>query len=114
MNASDGRGARGGPDGAETAGLAEVIGRIREELETAQRNGADSGLQFLVERVNIEFAVQIRREGGGRGGVRVGVLTAEAGAAVARENTHRIEIELLPHDRDDRPEGPGISIGGPR
>ncbi|MFI1018899.1 trypco2 family protein [Streptomyces sp. NPDC020965] len=111
MSASGGR---GGHEGAETAGLADVIGRIREELETAQRNAERSRLQFLVERVNVEFAVQIRREGSGSGGVRIGVLTADAGAAVSRESTHRIEIELKPHDRDDRPEGPGISVGGPR
>lgn len=107
-------GVRDGHDGAETAGLADVIGRIREELEAAQRNAEQSRLRFLVERVNIEFAVQVRQEGGGRGGLRIGVLTAEAGASVSRESTHRIEIELKPHDRDHRPEGPGISVGGPR
>ncbi|MEU5398282.1 trypco2 family protein [Streptomyces sp. NPDC005963] len=111
MSASGGR---GGHEGDETAGLAEVIGRIREELEAAQRSAEGSRLRFLVERVDVEFAVQIRQEGNGRGGLRIGVLTAEAGASVSRERTHRIAIELKPHDRDDRPEGPGISVGGPR
>lgn len=111
MDASDGQ---HGHHGAEIAGLADVIGRIRDELESAQRDGEESRLKFLVERVNVEFAVQIRREGNGRGGLRIGVLTAEAGGSLSRESTHRIEIELKPHDRDDRPEGPGISVGGPR
>lgn len=110
MGANDGR---GGHEGAETAGLADVIGRIREELEAAQRDGEESRLRFLVERVSVEFAVQVRREGTGRGGLRIGVVTAEAGGSLSRESTHRIEIELKPHDRDDRPEGPGLSVGGP-
>ncbi|MFJ7423631.1 trypco2 family protein [Streptomyces uncialis] len=106
-------GGRGESDGAETAGLAEVIGKIRDELEQAQHEGSRSRLRFLVERVNVEFAVQVRREGSGRGGLSIGVVTAEAGAASSHETTHRIEIELKPHDRDD-PGGPGISVGGPR
>ncbi|MCI3220641.1 trypco2 family protein [Streptomyces sp. NP-1717] len=113
MGAGDGRGARGGHGGAETAGLAEVIGRIREELEEAQRDGRESRLQFRVERVHVEFAVQVRREGTGKAGLNIGVITAEAGGTASSENLHRIEIELMPHDRDERPEGPGISIGGP-
>ncbi|MFD3520032.1 trypco2 family protein [Streptomyces sp. NPDC058653] len=108
------RGARGGHDGAETVGLAEVIGRIREELEEAQRGGRESRLQFRVERVHVEFSVQVRREGTGRGGLNIGVVTAEAGGTAARESLHRVEIELMPHDRDERPPGPGLSIGGPR
>lgn len=116
MGARDGRAGRGGRDGhddsAETAGLAEVIGRIREELAQAQREGQENSLQFRVERVNVEFAVQVRREGTGKGGLNIGVVTAEAGGTTARERTHRIEIELLPHDRDDPPEGSGFSIGG--
>ncbi|WP_329377798.1 trypco2 family protein [Streptomyces sp. NBC_01716] len=108
------RGGRGGYDGAETVGLAEVIGRIREELEEARRGGRDSGLQFRVERVHVEFLVQVRREGTGKGGLNIGVVTAEAGATAAHESMHRIEIELMPHDRDDPPEGPGFRVGGPR
>lgn len=113
MGANGGPGGRSGDEGAEAAGLADVIGRIREELETAQREGERSRLRFLVDRVTVEFAVQVRREGSGRGGLRIGVVTAEAGGSLSRESTHRIEIELTPHDRDAPPEGPGISVGGP-
>ncbi|MFI6082926.1 trypco2 family protein [Streptomyces sp. NPDC051217] len=109
-----GRGGRGGHDGAETVGLAEVIGRIREELEEAQRGGRDSRLQFRVERVHVEFSVQVRREGTGKGGLNIGIVTAEAGGTAARESMHRIEIELMPHDRDDPSAGGGFRVGGQR
>ncbi|MFE3121438.1 trypco2 family protein [Streptomyces niveus] len=112
MGAGGGRGGRGGPDGTETAGLAEVIGRIREELEEAQHDGRESRIQFRVERVNVEFTVQVRREGTGKGSLNIGVVTAEAGGTAARENMHRIEIELMPHDRDQPPQEQGFSIGG--
>ncbi|TFI20430.1 MULTISPECIES: trypco2 family protein [Streptomyces] len=111
MGAGGGRGGRGGP-GTETAGLAEVIGRIREELEEAQHDGRESRIQFRVERVNVEFTVQVRREGTGKGSLNIGVVTAEAGGTAARENMHRIEIELMPHDRDQPPQEQGFSIGG--
>lgn len=108
-----GRGGRGGHDGEETVGLAEVIGRIREELEAAQQAGLERSLKFRVERVHVEFSVQVRREGTGRGGLNIGVVTAEAGGTAARESMHRIEIELMPHDRDGQSGEWGAFVGGP-
>jgi hypothetical protein len=38
-----------------------------------------------------------RREGSGRAGLRIGVVTAELGGAVGKETVHRIQVELAPH-----------------
>ncbi|MGW2033454.1 trypco2 family protein [Streptomyces spinosus] len=89
-----------GADDPYTAGLADVISRIREELEDAQRRGAGSPIRFGVEKVSLEFTVQVRREGRGRAGLRIGVVTAEAGGTLSRDNTHRIQVELQPHGED--------------
>ncbi|WP_159037004.1 trypco2 family protein [Streptomyces specialis] len=33
---------------------------------------------------------------GVRAGLRIGVLTADVGGGVARDTTHRVQVELLP------------------
>jgi hypothetical protein len=96
-------------DDAAVAGLAEVIGQVRDELERAQRAGAGRDLKFSVERVNLEFAVQVRREGSGRAELRIGVVTAGAGGTAARDTTHTIQIELKPQGRDG---DPNVRVGG--
>ncbi|MBT2391080.1 hypothetical protein J7E87_17000 [Streptomyces sp. ISL-1] len=96
-------------DDAAVAGLAEVIGQVRDELERAQRAGEGRDLKFSVERVNLEFAVQVRREGSGRAELRIGVVTAGAGGTAARDTTHTIQIELKPQGRDG---DPNVRVGG--
>jgi hypothetical protein len=91
----------GTDDGAAVAGLADVMSQVREELEEAQRRGADSPVRFSVEKVSLEFAVQVRREGSGRAGLRIGVVTAGAGGALSRDTVHRIQVELQPRRGDD-------------
>jgi hypothetical protein len=96
-----------GTDDGATAGLADVISRVREELEEAQRRGAHSPIRFSVEKVSLEFAVQVRREKGGGAGLRIGVLTADARGAASNDNTHRIQVELQPR----RPDGGTMEVG---
>ncbi|MGW3623782.1 trypco2 family protein [Streptomyces sp. NPDC000880] len=96
-------------DNESVAGLAEVIGQVRDELERAQRAGEGRDLKFSVERVNLEFAVQVRREGGGRAELRIGVVTAGGGGTAARDTTHTIQIELKPQGRDG---DPNVRVGG--
>lgn len=90
-------------------GLADVIRQVRADLEAAQRESASSAsaLRFAVERVSLEIAVQVRREGSGRAGLRIGVVTADLGGGVSRDTTHRIQVDLLPR----HPEG-SYEVGG--
>ena len=77
-------------------GLAEVIRQVRGELEQARLDGEGHTLTFAVEKVSLEFAVQVHRTGTGRGGLRIGVVTAELGGSAGRDTTHRIQMELQP------------------
>jgi hypothetical protein len=81
-------------------GLAEVIRQVRGELEQARLDGEGHTLHFAVQKVSLEFAVQVHRTGSGRGGLRIGVVTAELGASVGRDTTHRIQVELQPEQQD--------------
>jgi hypothetical protein len=97
---------------AGTEDLAEVIARVREELEQAQRQGERSGLKFLVDRVALEFTVQVRREGTGKGALRIGVVTAEAGGGISRDTTHTMTVELVPRRGASADEAYGVFVGG--
>ncbi|MGK5497357.1 trypco2 family protein [Streptomyces sp. URMC 125] len=93
--------ARGGTDDGGI-GLADVIRQVRADLTAAQRegDGREGGLRFTVERVCLEVAVQVRKEGSGRTGLRIGVVTADLGGGASKDTTHRIQVELVPRHRD--------------
>lgn len=55
-------------DGQDFVGLAEVVRQIRGELEKARDEAEGRALGFTVERVNLEFTVQVHRAASGRGG----------------------------------------------
>ncbi|MFJ6215887.1 trypco2 family protein [Streptomyces sp. NPDC092296] len=85
-----------GAKGEDFVGLAEVIRQVRGELEQARLDGQGHALTFAVEKVSLEFAVQVHRTGSGSGGLRIGVVTAELGGSAGRDTTHRIQVELQP------------------
>ncbi|MGV9557336.1 trypco2 family protein [Streptomyces sp. NPDC003522] len=77
-------------------GLTEVIRQIRGELERARDEAQGRDLGFTVEKVSLTFTVQVHHSGTGRGGVRIGVVTAELGGSVDRQTTHQVQVELKP------------------
>ncbi|MEW2530818.1 trypco2 family protein [Streptomyces sp. NPDC047071] len=77
-------------------GLAEVIRQIRGELAAARLESQGQDLSFAVENVSLTFTVQVHRSGTGRGGIRIGVVTAELGGGVDRQATHQIQVDLTP------------------
>ncbi|BBC31350.1 hypothetical protein SGFS_026440 [Streptomyces graminofaciens] len=89
-------------DVAGFVGLAEVIRQIRGELEEAREEARDHALGFTVENVSLTFTVQVHRSGTGRGGVRIGVVTAELGGTVDRQTTHQVQVELKPEVGGER------------
>ncbi|MFH9861896.1 trypco2 family protein [Streptomyces sp. NPDC017202] len=83
-------------DGPGFVGLTEVIRQIRGELERARDEAQGRALGFTVEKVSLTFTVQVHQSGTGRGGVRIGVVTAELGGSVDRQTTHQVQVELKP------------------
>ncbi|MFG1806257.1 trypco2 family protein [Streptomyces sp. NPDC049040] len=79
-------------------GLAEVVQQIRGELEQARQAAEGQRIGFSVEKVSLEFTVQVHRAGTAGGGLRIGVVTAELGGSVDRGTTHRVQVDLEPHD----------------
>ncbi|MEV0439798.1 trypco2 family protein [Streptomyces spectabilis] len=77
-------------------GLAEVIRQIKGELEAARLESPGQELSFAVENVSLTFTVQVHHSGTGRGGFRIGVVTAELGGSVDRQTTHQVQVDLTP------------------
>lgn len=83
-------------------GLAEVIQQIRGELEQARQASEGERIGFSVDKVSLEFTVQVHHAGTAGGGLRIGVVTAELGGSVDRGTTHRVQVDLQPHDGSGR------------
>ena len=84
-------------------GLADAIAALRRELTTAMAAGKGSSLRFGLGPVEMEFLLEVKREGGGESGVRFGVVTIGAKGGAAKASTHRVKLSLQPQDRKGRP-----------
>ena len=83
--------------------LAEYIRVLREQLETAQQEGAGRGVRFAVGAVELEFEVTMKRESGGRGGVKLWVVEAGGDGRSSGGRTQRVRMTLTPADDAGRP-----------
>jgi len=100
--ASDPDRSSGGSDAAvppgAVAGLAQAIGALRRELAQAQETGASEGLRFRLGPVEMEFLVEVTREGIGEAGVKFYVVNVGGKGSLARGTTHRLTLTLHPYD----------------
>jgi hypothetical protein len=87
------------PDALSTVvGLAEAIGALRRELAQAQRAAAGEDLRFRLGPVEMEFLVEVTKEGSGEAGIRFWVVNVGGKGGVARATTHRLTLSLQPYD----------------
>lgn len=90
--------------GQDDAGLAAAIEVVRRELLAAQQQGQDSGLQFVVGPVELEFVVDVTQEAGAGASVKVLSLFSLGGkGSVSREVTNRIRVTLGAVGPDGKP-----------
>ncbi|WTW98777.1 hypothetical protein OG216_37955 [Streptomycetaceae bacterium NBC_01309] len=78
--------------------LADAVEAVRNGLLEAAARGNGSPLGFVVGPIQMEFTVEIRREQGGRGGVKAWVASGEAHRTDSQAAYHRVQFELTPHD----------------
>jgi len=76
--------------------LAEAVEVIRGQLQMARESGEGQTPQFTVAKVEVELAVEIRREGGLKVGVPVFGISGGGSSAA----THRVRLELVPEGED--------------
>ncbi|XIG79427.1 hypothetical protein C1N81_43740 [Streptomyces sp. SGAir0957] len=78
--------------------ITEAIEELRTQLAAAQEYGKDARLQFRIAEVEMEFLVEVRKDAGASGGVRLGVVKLGADAKVSEGTTHRLRLKLDVHD----------------
>ena len=79
-------------------GLAEAVRGVRTELRAAMAEGEDERLRFDVGEVEMEFAVEVRRDAAVQGGVQVWVVNLGGSAGRSSTATHRLRVTLTPTD----------------
>lgn len=90
--------------------LSTAVRAIREQLVRAALDGAGAPIRFEVGPIQMDFAVELRREAGAKGGVKAWVLSAEAEASASRATTHRVSFTLTPKDAAT---GGPVEVGEP-
>ncbi|MCD7440991.1 hypothetical protein K4B79_22540 [Streptomyces lincolnensis] len=80
------------------AELGETVSAIRAQLQQAMDEGVGHALQFRTGPVELEFSVEVRKEGEAKAKVFVLPWSAEARAAVSADAVHRIKLTLQPVD----------------
>ena len=94
-------------------GLAEVIESLRAELDEAATKGAGKRIQFNVGAVDLEFQVEVSREGGASAKVRFWVVEAGVDGSVSSSSTQTVKIHLEPVDSVTKTQVAVADMGGP-
>lgn len=84
-------------------GLADAVRGVRAELQAAMVEGQGEELRFEVGPVELEFAVDVRKEGGMDATAKVYVVSFGAKGSMSAASTHRMKLTLHPKDRQGNP-----------
>jgi hypothetical protein len=81
---------------SEPVGLVEAIRRLRADLTQARGEGMNEQLRFRLGPVQMEFQVQVTREGSGDMGVRFYVVSVGGKVSGSRAETHTVTLSMIP------------------
>ncbi|WIV60726.1 trypco2 family protein [Amycolatopsis nalaikhensis] len=97
--------------------MADAVASVRDELMAAAARGAGSDVEFVVGPIELEFAVEMRRDAKVKAGFKAWLVSADVEGGVARGRTHKVKLTLTPKKAgggdllvagdQDRPAGPG-------
>jgi hypothetical protein len=90
--------------------LGDMITQLRSELSRAMADGAESGLRFQAEKLELELTVGVERSREPGAKVRFWVFDVHDSARSARMATQRITLTLQPV-RGDAPDRPALISG---
>src|SRR5215831_8833332 len=99
----------------ESVELTEAISALRRQLGEAMRAGEDEDIRFRLGSVELEFALTVKKDVHGDGGVRFGVISLGAGGGLSRDTVQRVKLTLQPIDAaGDDLEVRSRQVGRPR
>ena len=76
--------------------LADAIGLLRDQVVEAQQRAAGHPLRFVMGEVTLELEVELERSGGLGGGLRFGVVVADARGERSSRSANRVTVTLTP------------------
>jgi hypothetical protein len=79
-------------------GLAEMIESLRSELQVSLEAGSKKGVQFDLEKVELELKVAVSRKGRAEAGIAFWVVKAGANVEGGRDAAHTFKLTLMPVD----------------
>ncbi|MCR6490545.1 hypothetical protein M8542_47865 [Amycolatopsis sp. OK19-0408] len=95
----------------------DAVASVRDELIEAATQSTGAGVEFLVGPVELEFAVELRKDVKGKAGFKAWVVSAGVEGGVTHGRTHKVKVTLTPRrpgggdllvsGDQDRPAGPG-------
>jgi Trypsin-co-occurring domain 2 len=81
-----------------SVGLADAVRELRAELLAAMSEAEGQRLGFELDAVEMEFLVEVSREGSGDAGIKFWVVSVGAHGGVSSGATHRVTLTLSPKD----------------
>ncbi|MFB6953326.1 trypco2 family protein [Streptomyces niveus] len=86
------------PDHLPRIDLTQAVQVVRDQLMAAAASGAGQELRFDVGEIQMEFAVELRRDTRVKGGVKAWVVSADADTGSGSAHTHKVAFTLKPKD----------------
>ncbi len=101
VGAGEGMGTKGPLENVE---LTAAVQGLRDQLMSAVDASDGQPIRFEVEEIDLEFAVELRRDAHAKAGFKAWVVSGDVQAGAARTSTHKVAVKLKPKDsRDGRP-----------
>jgi len=88
--------------------LADAVASVRDELLAAAALGVGAGVEFVVGPIELEFAVELRRDVKVKTGFKAWVVSADVEGGLAKGHTHKVKMTLTPR----KPGGGDILVSG--
>jgi hypothetical protein len=86
----------------EWVGLSDAIAALHTEIQSARDKGRTQEVAFDLGEIQVEFMLEVVKEGSGQSGVNFGVVSFGARGGVATGSTHRVTLTLKPRDSSGR------------
>jgi Trypsin-co-occurring domain 2 len=80
--------------------LSTAIADLRKQLIKAQQDGQAEEIEFAINKVEVEIALEAKRTRGGGISFKVWVLGADGKTEKASGATHKVKLEMVPRNKD--------------
>jgi hypothetical protein len=101
-------------DSADHIPLASAIQALRQELIAAVDEGQDQQVRFALGDIELEFQVEIAREGRAKAGIAFWVLSLGAEGSRSTGRTHTVRLSLTPVAASETGAKGPLIVGSPQ